>query len=106
MRKRDKVLEEDLDKTNNHKINILYSQVQEIKTSAESIHEDLKQSNSFLDTLHGAFDKSKGSVSGVFSKFEVMLQHKNNRLSIYIGGILTILFIIIWKSFQIKETDR
>ncbi len=104
MRKRDKVLEENLEKNNNFKINVLYTQVQEIKNSAESIHEDLKASNSFLDGLHSAFDKGKGSVSGVYGKFENMLQQKNNRLSIYIAGIFTILFIICWKAFQMKES--
>jgi len=104
MRKRDKVLEDDLEKNNNYKISVLYTQVQEIRGSAEGIHEDLKTSNSFLGNLAEAFDKGKGGVSGVFGKFEGMLTQKNNRLSIYIGGILTILFIIIWKAYQMQST--
>jgi hypothetical protein len=106
MRKRDKVLEESMEKNNNFKINVLYTQVQEIRNSAENIHEDLKASNGFLDGLHSAFDKGKGSVTGVYGKFENMLQQKNNRLSIYIAGILTVLFIIGWKAFQMRETGE
>lgn len=106
MRKRDKVLEENLEKNNNYKISVLYTQVQEIRNSAEDIHEDLRNSNSFLGNLAGAFDKGKGSVSGVFGKFEGMLQQRNNRLSIYIAGILTILFIIIWKVYQMQTVEN
>jgi hypothetical protein len=97
MRKRDTVLEESLDKANNHKISVLHGQVLEIKQSAEAIHEEVKSSNNILNTLSDSFDKGKKNVKSVYSRFENMLQEKNNRLSIYIGGILTILFIIIWK---------
>ena len=97
MRKRDTILEDNLDRSNNHKIDILHSQVIEIKNSAEFIHEEVKNSNSFLGNLSGTFDKSKQGLSGIYGRFENMLQEKNNRLSIYIGGILTILFILIWK---------
>lgn len=90
-------MEETLDKANNHKISVLHTQVLEIKQSAEAIHDEVKNSNSFLNTISTSFDKSKQGVSGVYNRFENLLQEKNNRLSIYIGGILTILFIILWK---------
>ena len=97
MRKRDTVMEDSLDKANNYKIGVLHTQVMEIKQSAEAIHEEVKNSNGILGNLTGTFDKGKQGISGVYSRFENMLQEKNNRLSIYIGGFLTILFIIVWK---------
>ena len=97
MRKRDTVLEDSLDKANNYKIDMLHTQVMEIKQSAEGIHEEVKSSNGVLGNLTETFDKGKQGISGVYNRFENMLQEKNNRLSIYIGGFLAILFIIIWK---------
>ncbi|OMJ75196.1 hypothetical protein SteCoe_25708 [Stentor coeruleus] len=97
MHKRDKVLEESIEKTNNHKIDLLHTQVLEIKNSALVIHEEVKGSNTFLNTLSGSFDKGKQNITSVYGRFDNMLQQKNNRFSIYIGGILTILFIIVWK---------
>ena len=97
MRKRDKTLEDSLEQQNNHKISVLHDQVLEIKQSAQSIHEEVKSSNNYLETLSDSFDKGKKNISSVYSKFENMLLQKNNRLSIYIGWILTIIFILIWK---------
>jgi vacuolar-type H+-ATPase subunit H len=97
MRKRDKALEDSIEKTNNHKIDILHSQVIEIKHSAQSIHEETKSSLSYLESLSEKFDKGKKSVNSVYDRFETLLQERSNRLSIYICGVLTIFFLIIWK---------
>lgn len=104
-KRRDRKLEDHIDDENNKKLKILHSQVSEIKNAASTIYEETKDSNTFLDRFSNQMEKSKSGVTGVFDKFEGVLADKNNRLSIYIAGILTIAFLVVWKCAMYSGTQ-
>ncbi|CAG9314255.1 unnamed protein product [Blepharisma stoltei] len=96
-KRRDRRIEDHVEDENNKKIKVLHSQVSEIKAAANNIYQETKDSNSFLDVFNGQMEKGKAGVRNVFDRFEGVLADRNNRLSIYIAGFLTILFLIVWK---------
>lgn len=98
MQRRDFNLENRIEASNDEKLNMLHQQVSEIRVAAESVHEEVKSSNTFLSTLSNSYDKGKQGLSTTMGKFDEMLAVKTNRLTVYVIGSLVILFLLTWKT--------
>mmetsp|Transcript_32965 Transcript_32965/g.57887 ORF Transcript_32965/g.57887 Transcript_32965/m.57887 type:complete len:106 (+) Transcript_32965:1166-1483(+) len=98
MQRRDFNLENRLETSNDEKLDLLHRQVSEMRVAAQSVHEEVKSSNTFLDKLGSTYDKGKQGLSSTIGKFDEMLDVKSNRIMLYVVGSLTILFLITWKA--------
>lgn len=98
MQRRDLNLENRLETTNDEKLDLLRRQVSEIRSAADSVHEEVKSSNTFLGKLTDSYDKGKQGLSTTMGKFDEMLAVKSNRIMLYVVGTLTILFLVAWKA--------
>ena len=96
-RNRDHHLEQQIEDENQKKLSVLHGQVQEIRRAADSIQEETKESNSFLDSFTTRMDRGRAGLNNTLSRFETVIQEKNNRLAIYIAGTLIVSFLIMWK---------
>ena len=96
---RDYSLERRIEEENDEKVRILHEQVQEIQTAARSIGHEAKSSNGFLSTFQSQMERGRETLRTTVGRFDSVLQDKNNRLSIYVAGIVFVVFVIVWKFY-------
>ena len=100
MRKaRDYTLERRIEDENDEKLRILHDQVQEIHSAAKTIHLETKNSNGFLSAFQDKMTLGREALRSTAGRFDQLLQEKNNRLSIYVAGLVFVLFVILWKFY-------
>lgn len=100
MRKaRDYSLERRIEEENDEKVRILHDQVQEIHAAARSIHTETKSSNGFLSAFQDKMSGGREVLRSTVERFDHLLQEKNNRISIYVAGIVFVLFVVLWKFY-------
>lgn len=95
--KRDLCIEQQLENENSRKLDLLHSQTLEMTNAANHMHTSILASSSLLETINLALEKGKTGMGRTVAKFEETLASTNSKLSIYIAGVLIILFVVAWK---------
>jgi len=96
---RDYSLERRIEDENDEKMRILHDQVQEIQAAAKTIGHEVKSSNGFLGSFQVQMERGRDRLRTTVGRFDEVLQDKNNRLSIYVAGVVCVVFVIVWKFY-------
>lgn len=75
----------------------LKTNIRALRSVSVEIGDQLRDDRDRVNTLAKGYNKSTGLLSNTFKALDGLLEESEVRLAIYVGGVLFLMFLLLWK---------
>lgn len=93
--KYDDILQKSLEEQNEHKIDVLLQNVNELKQIGLDLNEDISEEKPILNTIGSHFDGISSSLRQTMNKIDLLMVYRTNKIVGGIVGVAVLLFIAL-----------